>query len=137
MSKAASAFFPETAWEPLALHKLIGPGLGVSRLVELAAKLDLKLEDLAFRCGISRPTLHRRKAAHQPLSSAETDVLLRYAVLFKQAVATFEDEDAARQWLKQPQYGLGNTIPLDLAETTVGFREVEKLLTRIDHGVYA
>jgi putative toxin-antitoxin system antitoxin component (TIGR02293 family) len=137
MSKSPTAFFPETAWNPLALHRLIGPGLGVARLAELAAKLDLKLEDLALRCGISRPTLHRRKAGHQALSSAETDVLLRYAVLFKQAAEVFEDETAARQWLKSPQYGLDRAVPLDLAETTVGFREVEKLLTRIDHGVYA
>ncbi len=55
-----------------------------------------------------------------------------------QAIAVFDgDEDAARQWLGCPQIGLGNAVPLDCAQTTFGFREVEKLLTRIDHGVYA
>ena len=38
---------------------------------------------------------------------------------------------------KLPQIGLGDAIPLELAQTSFGFREVEKLLTRFSHGVYA
>jgi putative toxin-antitoxin system antitoxin component (TIGR02293 family) len=55
-----------------------------------------------------------------------------------QAIAVFDgDEAAARQWLNYPQIGLGNAIPLECAQTSFGSREVEKLLTRIDRGVYA
>jgi putative toxin-antitoxin system antitoxin component (TIGR02293 family) len=86
---------------------------------------------------LSRATFHRREADHKPLSAAETDALLRHAFLFKKAVEVFEDEDQAREWLKSPQYGLGGAVPLDLAATTFGYREVEKLLTRIEFGVYA
>ncbi|WP_082407641.1 MbcA/ParS/Xre antitoxin family protein [Verrucomicrobium spinosum] len=39
--------------------------------------------------------------------------------------------------LNAPQTGLGGAIPLDYARTEVGAREVEALLTRIEHGVYA
>ncbi len=134
---STATFFPETQREPLELHRLVQPGLRVNRLVELAAKLDLEVEDLARRCGLTRPALERRKEAHKPLSAAETDLLLRFALLFKQAVAVFEDEGEARAWLKSPQYGLAGAVPLDLAATTVGYREVEKLLTRIEYGVYA
>lgn len=137
MSTAAIPFFPETDFDPLALHKLTQPGLKVKRLIELAEKLGLSVEELAKRCGLSRPTLHRRKAGHHPLSLSESDALLRHAIMFKKAVEVFEDETEAQTWLKTPQYGLGGAIPLDLAVTTVGFREVEKLLTRIDYGVYA
>jgi putative toxin-antitoxin system antitoxin component (TIGR02293 family) len=61
-----------------------------------------------------------------------------HSTLLSQAIAVFDaDEEAAKQWLRSPQIGLGNAVPLDLARTTFGYREVEKLLTRIDHGVYA
>jgi putative toxin-antitoxin system antitoxin component (TIGR02293 family) len=134
---ALALFFPETQKTALELHKLVKPGFKISRLTQLAGRLGLKDEDLALRCGISRPTFHRRRHDRKPLSTAETDVLVRYALLLKQATEVFENEDEAREWLKSPQYGLGGAIPLDLAATTVGFREVEKLLTRIDYGVYA
>ena len=65
-------------------------------------------------------------------------LLARYARLNAKAQEVFEgDEEAARTWLHTPPPGLGNVVPLEFARTTVGYREVEKLLTRIDLGVYA
>ena len=64
--------------------------------------------------------------------------LARHASLLAQAVATFDgDKEAARQWMNCPQIGLGNAVPLELAKTSFGSREVEKLLTRVNYGVYA
>jgi putative toxin-antitoxin system antitoxin component (TIGR02293 family) len=40
-------------------------------------------------------------------------------------------------WLKRPQIGLGGRTPLALLTTDVGSAEAEKLLLRIEHGVYA
>lgn len=131
------AAFPETKRQPLDLHGIVRPGLPIERLVNLAEQLGLGEENLARRCGLSRATWQRRKAGSKPLAASETDLLLRFAVLFNQAVEVFEDTEEAREWLKTPQYGLAGAVPLDLATTTFGFREVEKLLTRIDHGVYA
>jgi Protein of unknown function (DUF2384) len=51
--------------------------------------------------------------------------------------ATSWRDSARTPWLNCPQIGLGGAVPLEFAQTTFGFREVEKLLTRIDHGVYA
>jgi putative toxin-antitoxin system antitoxin component (TIGR02293 family) len=72
------------------------------------------------------------------LTEHESDSLARHSSLLSQAIAVFDgDEEAAKQWLSCPQVGLGNGVPLDLAQTSFGYREVEKLLTRIDHGAYA
>ncbi len=51
--------------------------------------------------------------------------------------SSFGGIEAARQWLKSPQRGLGGVIPLDYAQTETGAREVENLLGRIDYGVYS
>lgn len=122
----------------LALHSaIVGKSTSIAQIRNLAVHLGLTEEDLGLRCGLSRPTFHRRRKAGGFLSSSETDVLARHALLFQQAKDVFEDEEAARTWLSTRQMGLGQQIPLDLALSTTGFREVEKLLTRIDHGVYA
>lgn len=122
----------------LTLHSaILREGTSVRQIKELADQLGLSEEDLGRRCGLSRPTLHRRKKARGTLSRIESDLWTRYALLFKQAVDVFESEDAARAWLRTSQAALGDQAPLDLALSSSGFREVEKLLTRIDHGVYA
>ena len=61
---------------------------------------------------------------------------MRFARLTARAVAVFGNEDDARKWLGTAQQGLGGALPLDYAETETGEREVEKLLGRIEHGVY-
>lgn len=129
---------PDAA-SPVGLHKLILRGLSFERLTDIAAGLGMAPESMARSLGVSRATYHRKmKQPKQLLSPLESDALARYASLFSQAVETFDgDEAAARQWLNTAQPGLGNAVPLEFALTTVGFREVEKLLRRIDLGVYA
>ncbi|MEI8313204.1 MAG: antitoxin Xre/MbcA/ParS toxin-binding domain-containing protein [Verrucomicrobiota bacterium] len=107
------------------------------RLREVAGCLELDEESLALRCGLSRSTYYRRRQSNKSLSAAESDLLDRHALIHAHACDVFESSAAAARWLKTPQYGLGGAVPLDAIRTTAGFREVEKLLTRIDYGVYA
>jgi putative toxin-antitoxin system antitoxin component (TIGR02293 family) len=111
-------------------------GLPMTELAALRASLDLPMDRLAPMLGISKATLHRRKAAGR-LDSAESDRVVRFARLMGKAVELLESEQNARSWLTSPQYGLGGAIPLEYAETEVGAREVEDLLGRIAYGVYS
>ena len=114
----------------------IRDGLPLRELLDLQEALDVPLEALAARIGISKATLHRRKQ-EGVLTAAESDRVLRFARLIGQASAVFGGPDAARQWLNAPQRGLAGVVPLDYAETEAGAREVERLLGRIEHGVYS
>ena len=49
----------------------------------------------------------------------------------------FGDAENAREWLIHPQRGLGNVVPVELAKSEIGAREVENLLGRIEYGVYS
>jgi len=121
---------------PAQVIERISKGLPFSELEHLRGEIDEPLESLARRLSISRSTLQRRKTERR-LSSQESDRVLRFWRLFRQAVDLFGDVVKARAWLKHPQYGLGGAVPFDYAETEVGAREVENLLGRIKYGVYS
>jgi len=40
-------------------------------------------------------------------------------------------------WLTSAQPALGGAVPLDLAKSEVGAREVERLVGRLEHGVFS
>jgi putative toxin-antitoxin system antitoxin component (TIGR02293 family) len=109
-------------------------GLKFQELEALRRQLGLPLEQLSAKLGISRATLHRRKAAGR-LAPDESDRVVRFERLLEQAEHVFGTADSARQWLSFPQFGLGGAVPLDYARTEVGAREVEDLLGRIEYGV--
>lgn len=121
---------------PTKLIASIQSGLPIAELDALQTLLEVPMETLATKLGISKATLHRRKAEGR-LDPAESDRVVRYARLMGQAVKVFGAEAAAREWLNTPQFGLGGEVPLDFAETEIGAREVENLLGRIEYGVYS
>lgn len=57
--------------------------------------------------------------------------------LISVGVSTLESEDNAREWLRRPLRELGGQTPLELAATEPGAREIERVLGRIDHGIFA
>lgn len=61
---------------------------------------------------------------------------LRLARITALAEEVLEDRAAAREWLAQPQPGLGGRVPQALLSNESGAREVEALLHRLDAGVY-
>jgi putative toxin-antitoxin system antitoxin component (TIGR02293 family) len=72
------------------------------------------------------------------LQPDESDRLLRVSRVFARAIELFEGDDrAARHWLSTPQRALGGAVPLTLAKTKVGAREVERLVGRLEHGVFS
>lgn len=136
LSKSLAALFAPSPL--LHVHDRIIAGLPFSFVREIATPLGLEALEMAARCGLSRSTYLRKvKKPKERLSNLESDALTRHINLLRKACEAFGDFKSARTWLKTAQPGLGNAIPIELARTSVGAREVEKLLTRIEHGVYA
>lgn len=116
--------------------RAVEAGLSISAFDELAQALELSAVQLREHLRIAARTFSRRKREGR-LAPDESERVLRYADLFQRALDVLEDEAAARTWLKTPKRALGGAVPLAFAETEPGAREVERLLGRIEHGVFS
>ncbi len=117
------------------LIRKVQRGFPVSSFEKLRRKLDVSDNLLSQVINIPMRTLTRRKQQGR-LNVVESEKLLRIARLYDKALEVFEDEEAAEKWLKEPARGLGGVIPLEYAKTELGAQEIEKLLIRIEHGVF-
>jgi len=88
-----------------------GSGLAFQEFEALRRQLDLSLEELTVRLGLSRATVAERKAAGR-LTHDESGKVVSFARLLGHAVHLFGDIDEARLWLKTPQRGLHGAVPL-------------------------
>lgn len=110
-------------------------GLPVSSFEKLRKGLGVSDNFLSQIVSIPKRTLTRRKQQGR-FNAQESEKVLRIARLYDKTLAVFEDKQAAEKWLKEPARGLGGAIPLRYAKTELGAQEVERLLTRIEHGVF-
>jgi putative toxin-antitoxin system antitoxin component (TIGR02293 family) len=109
---------------------------GDASLLSLARGVGLDLGDVGAIVGIPARTLAPRK--HQRgLSPVESDRLYRLAYVGHVASATLGGITAARLWLGRPNRSLGGATPLSLLDTHAGCSQVEDVLLRLSHGVYA
>ncbi len=113
----------------------IKKGLPISSFEKLRKKLDVSDNLLSQIVKIPNRTLNRRKQQGR-LNAEESERVLRIARLYDKALDVFEDEEAAENWFKKPARGLAGTPPLKYADTELGAQEVERLLIRIEHGVF-
>src|SRR6476619_8595164 len=98
---------------PTELIQKIQKGLRFSELKTLQDTLDLPFEKLAAKLCISRSTLQRRKTSGR-LSPDESDKVIRYSRLLRDATTVFGAAEKAREWLRRRQVGLGRAVTLDL-----------------------
>jgi putative toxin-antitoxin system antitoxin component (TIGR02293 family) len=125
---------PKTAadWQ-----SVIEEGMPIGSAEALKRAIALPDSQLAALLGISEKTLSRGRAGHGRLDPVASDRLFRVARIGALAIEVLEGEAPAVNWLKRAQIGLGGRTPLSLLTTDAGRDQVEKLLLRIEYGVYS
>lgn len=118
-------------------EQVIHAGMPVQSAEALKESIEVPDSLLAALLGISEKTLSRARAARGRLDPVASDRLFRVARIVALAIEVLESSAAALHWLKRPQIGLGGRVPLELLATDPGRDQVEKLLLRIEHGVYS
>jgi putative toxin-antitoxin system antitoxin component (TIGR02293 family) len=115
---------------------VIRRGISSAAVDSLAQAVHLSRSELATTLGIPERTLARRKK-EGTLNSEESAKLVRLARVVGRARETFEDLDAALDWLKTRNAALSGATPLSLLDTDIGAENVMDTLGRIEHGVFA
>ena len=114
---------------------LVRRGLASASIDKLSKLLGISTEELARVIGLSRATMHRRRASGSRLRPDESDRIFRVASAFAAAQDVFESGSNGAAWLRNPNRVLAGKRPLDLLDTEIGFVEVLRLLGHIEHGI--
>jgi putative toxin-antitoxin system antitoxin component (TIGR02293 family) len=69
-------------------------------------------------------------------TSQESDRLARLIRLFNRGFEVLGNNESAQEWFNTPNPSLGGETPLTLSESDPGCVEVERLLGRIEEGVF-
>jgi putative toxin-antitoxin system antitoxin component (TIGR02293 family) len=117
------------------IHDEIMRGIAARRVKKLIDRGVLGAKQV-YRV-IPERTFGRRLAKGEALKPAEADAIGRLIRVTEEAAQTFGDTDFAHKWLSYPNPALQDRIPIEMAETDAGAREVETILTRIAYGVYS
>jgi putative toxin-antitoxin system antitoxin component (TIGR02293 family) len=121
----------------LELADMAREGLPSATLSRLSGFLGWTQAALIEQLGIAPRTAARRLTRREPLSTAESERVLRLARVLTRAIDVFESQDAAKQWLQEPSTALGERKPIDLLATDIGTEVVLNELGKIDHGFFA
>jgi len=119
-----------------ALIDAVTEGLPSSLLRELAQRLGVTLEEMATLLRLTPRTLQRRLDDDR-LDLGESERLWELSRLFFRAIEVLESEQGAVRWFHSPIRALGYSTPLNFARTSIGIRELENILGRIEHGVFS
>lgn len=132
-SKASAA--KNRAPSPTTTIKEIRKGFEWERVERFQKVYGLKDERMARIIGLSDRTLTRHRKEREPLDSVASDRFYRAERIIELAASVFEDKEEAMRWLRRPQPGLANMIPLEILDTEPGSHAVQTLLTQIEYGV--
>ena len=118
------------------LIQQVTQGLPYAALERLQRRYALATRDIT-EVILPLRTLTRRRISGR-LTAEESDRVLRVARLMHRATTLFNnDPEAAKAWMTSAHSSFGGAVPLALAKTEVGAREVEDALLRIEDGVFA
>jgi len=116
------------------LHEDIVRGVPAKRVQELIDK-GVLAEKTVYRV-IPERTFKRRLANREALKISEGDAIARMVRITEEAEQIFGDKAFARDWLVLPNPVLKQRVPIELAETDAGTREVEGALMHFAYGDY-
>ncbi len=112
-------------------------GLPSSVLGDISVYLDMPQKQLYDAVGVSRSTIAARIKGNQPLSSAESDKVVRIAKVLKRASEVLDDKEQARIWLRREIRSIGGVPPITMLDTEAGYELILDTLGRIEQGIAA
>lgn len=133
-ARARARSFPFHAWDLPLAAKRVSAGLPTDSLTFVQRLLDLSNLELARVLSVSPRTLSRRRK-EDLLPPEESERVYRVGRLAQFAADVLGGADEARAWLREPNFALGEAVPLEVLRTEPGAELVERVLHQVAHGI--
>jgi len=128
----------DIAYQPAYIVSTSRSGVSSLRFFGLADFTGLTREWLATEfLGLSLKTLQRYAQEAKSLTPREGEAILKLEALYKKGIEVFGNRDEFNSWLKEPEYGLGWQVPLELLSMSTGIDLIMDELVRIEYGATA
>ena len=111
-------------------------GVPVATMARFVTASGMQLKDL-YEVVIPARTLKHRKARKEPLTSDESDKLVRLIRVYDHAVRVLGEKEQALFWLSEPKKRFEDRTPIQMLRTDLGGRMVEEMLGQIYYGMFA
>ena len=122
---------------PLERIELVRAGFPAIVLDETAVVLGIAKSVLTRAAGIPVSTAGAQQRSGKPLSSEDSEKILRVLRATRRAEEVFGDKEEGRAWITSEVLALGGRRPLDLLDTQDGYELVTDELGRIVFGAPA
>ena len=124
---------PKTSLEFYGAVRRGVPKLSVDSLAQV---MNIPMTKMAILLNLSYKTLTRKNKVDlldTPVSSHAFEI----ADTIAKGLGVFEDEDRLNRWLTKENRALNGAKPYDLLDTSTGIKLVNRILGRIEEGVYS
>ena len=128
-------FMPTAPKSILDYVKIANKGIKKQSVTRLAGLMKIPMRDMAVLLNISYKTLGRKKETDL-MDSVSSSLSIEIAETISKGLSVFEDSDKLTRWLQKENRALQGERPLDLLNTPTGIKMVNRLLIRIEEGIY-
>jgi putative toxin-antitoxin system antitoxin component (TIGR02293 family) len=111
-------------------------GLPKEMLFDVAKMYGVTMDELSAWLMSSYRNL-QRKADNELLDSYKSEKLLQLIALAEHGQAVLGSLDAFKTWVKTPLLALGHLPPSSFLDTSFGIQAADRLLGRLEWGVYS
>ncbi len=118
------------------LIALTREGIKKSSLKSLSAHLGVTMEVMSRLLHSSHRNM-QRKDEDELLDTLKTEKVLELAAFAQRGIDVIGSKEAFIEWLHTPLVSLNNKSPLEFLDTSFGIQLLQKLLGRLEQGVYS
>lgn len=110
-------------------------GITKQSVMNLADIMAVPMKDIATLLNMSYKTLGRKRKT-DPLDSLSSSLSIEIANTIATGLSVFEDPEKLNRWLHKENRALGSKKPFELLNTPTGIKMVNRILRRMEEGVY-
>lgn len=135
MTKTQTTQNVDVLSNPMAIIEAARRGIPRKKVDVLAKAIGLTDREMARILNISERTFHRYKD-DTLLDTSSSERLLQLTLLYRKGEETFDTLEKFKRYMRRPLQIFEGKPPLDLLDTSLGFRLIEDELDRIEYGVF-